>query len=102
MRIPDGYSKRVVGPAKVKSRGAAAVASVASGAAAPAADSVEVSARSVEVQHARLLALQAPEVREALVDEIMALIGQGQYDVDGSDVAPVLIREHLTDAGLGA
>lgn len=102
MRIPDGYTKRVVGAGKVKGRGAAAVATVASGGAVRPADTVEVSARSVEVQRARLLALQAPEVREALVDEIMGIINQGQYHVSGSEVAPILIREHLADAGMGA
>jgi flagellar biosynthesis anti-sigma factor FlgM len=103
MRIPDGYSKRVTGPSKVKSRGAAAVAAVTGGGAVVAADSVEVSSRSVEVQRARSLALAAPEIREALVNEIMGLINQGDYQVTGSDVAPVLIREHLADAGfLGA
>ena len=101
MRIPDGYSKRVTGPSKVKSRGAEAVASVGSGGAAAPADSVEVSSRSVEVQRARSLALQAPEIRQALVDEIMGLINQGGYQVTGDDVAPVLIREHLADGGFG-
>lgn len=103
MRIPDGYTKRVTGPTKVKSRGAAAVASVASGGAGAVApvDSVEVSSRSVEVQRARSFALQAPEIRQALVDEIMGLINQGGYQVKGEDVAPVLIREHMADAGFG-
>ncbi|MBI5014237.1 MAG: flagellar biosynthesis anti-sigma factor FlgM [Deltaproteobacteria bacterium] len=100
MRIPDGYTKRVVGPGKVRSRGAAAVAGVTGAAPVGAAvDSVEVSSRSFEVQRARALALAAPEIREALVDEIMGLIHQGDYQVTGQEVAPVLIREHLADAG---
>ena len=61
----------------------------------PTTDQVYFSGRSVEVSRARLLALEAPEVRVALVDSISDQIRHGQYDVSGSDVAPKLIQDHL-------
>lgn len=65
---------------------------------APTTDQVYFSGRSVEVSRARLLALQAPEIRVALVDSISDQIRHGQYDVSGSDVAPKLIQDHLVIA----
>lgn len=101
MRIPDGYTtKRVLAPGRVKSRGAAAAAQAVAGVGAVAPDKVEFSARAGEVAHARQLALHAPDVREPLVAEVSSLIGQGQYQVSGAQVAPVMIREHLLDAGV--
>jgi anti-sigma28 factor (negative regulator of flagellin synthesis) len=64
-----------------------------------ASDSVHISSRSLEVQKARLVALQAPDIRQELVDEVVGLIGRGEYMVTGTDVAPKMIREHLMDAG---
>ena len=101
MRIPEGYTtKRVLAPGRVKSRGAAAAVQATAGVNAAATDTVEFSARAGEVAHARNLALHAPDVREPLVAEVSSLIGQGQYEVTGAQVAPVMIREHLLDAGI--
>ena len=101
MRIPDAYTtKKVLGPGRVKSRGAVAAAQAVSGVNHVTTDTVEFSARAGEVSHARHVALQAPDVREPLVAEVSSLIGQGQYQVTGAQVAPVMIREHLLDAGI--
>ncbi len=60
-----------------------------------ASDRVQISDRGVEIRHARSLALAAPDIREELVGEIVALIEQGEYQVSGADVVPKLVREHL-------
>src|SRR5512138_3168252 len=60
-------------------------------------DSIRLSGRGLEVQRARGLALQAPEIREGLVEEISGQVESGQYDVTGEDVAPKMIQEHLAD-----
>ncbi len=60
-----------------------------------AADQVHFSGHSYEVQRARALALQAPDIREDMVEEIVAQIRQGRYVITGAQVAPRLIREHL-------
>jgi flagellar biosynthesis anti-sigma factor FlgM len=95
MRIPDGYSRRIVPVSKARSRGAAAAVAATAGVSIHGADNVEVSARAAEVAYARTVALKAPEVRAPLVEELSELIGQGQYLVSGGDVAPALIQEHL-------
>jgi len=41
------------------------------------------------------LALQAPDIREEMVEEIVAQIKQGRYQIRGTDVAPRMIREHM-------
>jgi anti-sigma28 factor (negative regulator of flagellin synthesis) len=65
---------------------------------APSTDQVLFSERSADVRKARGLALDAPEVRIALVDSISSQISRGQYSVTGSDVAPKLIQDHLVIA----
>ena len=94
MKVTDAYQVSLVAAQGVRLRrrrteveGADSVPSFA--------DPVFFSGRSVEVGRARLLALQAPEVRAALVDTIRASIHSGQYQVTGAEVAPRLIQEHL-------
>jgi len=60
---------------------------------------VQISGRSVEIQKARATALQAPDIRQELVDEIQGQIDRGAYQVPGRDVVPRIIREHLMGAG---
>ncbi len=62
------------------------------------ADRVDLSSRSLEVQRARRIALQAPDIREDLVQAVLAEIRAGRYRVTGRDVLPKMIREHLWDA----
>lgn len=100
MRIPDGYTKRVVSPTKVKGRSSASAVAGTSGAAVTAADSVEFSSRAGDVARARLLALDAPDIREPLVSELSGQIDRGQYHVTGSEVAPAMIQDHLQFAGV--
>ena len=66
--------------------------------AGPPADRVDLSARSYEVQRARRLALAAPDIREDLVQAVLAEIRSGRYRVTGRDVVPKMIREHIWDA----
>jgi anti-sigma28 factor (negative regulator of flagellin synthesis) len=83
--VRAGGPKRREGASSVQ--GAAPVGS--------AVDQIEFSGNSFEVQRARALALQAPEIREEMVGEIVAQIRQGRYVIVGAQVAPRMIREHL-------
>jgi flagellar biosynthesis anti-sigma factor FlgM len=97
MKIRDIYTSTSANVGRVRRRRRSAAVE---GAPAPASevDRAEFSTRSYEVQKARVLAVQAPDIREDLVTEIFAQINQGQYVVKGSDVAPKMIQEHLMDA----
>jgi flagellar biosynthesis anti-sigma factor FlgM len=95
MKIRDRYvqgigSVRAAGP-KEPVGAAAALSRLAA-----ASDSVQFSARSRDVQKARHVALHAPEIRASLVEEITGQLDRGEYNVTGAEVAPKLIREHLT------
>ena len=97
MKITDAYNVSLAATQRVrKRRQVDGVEEPAS--ARPATDQVYFSGRSVEVRKARLLALQAPEVRVELVDSIGDLVRSGQYQVHGADVAPKLIQDHLVIA----
>jgi anti-sigma28 factor (negative regulator of flagellin synthesis) len=97
MKIRDIYTTAASGVSRVRRR--KGIGSV-EGAPAPAsgADRAEFSKRSYEVQKARVLAIQAPDIREDLVTELFDQINQGRYLVRGSEVAPRMIQEHLMDA----
>ena len=98
MKIRDRYTREVTSTGPVRPRekvGETAEASRTSG----ASDSVQISSRSLEIQKARLGALQAPDIRQALVDEIVGMLGRGEYHISGAEVAPKMIREHMMDAG---
>jgi flagellar biosynthesis anti-sigma factor FlgM len=94
MKIRDAYSKPVSRAGRIRRRDETESVAETGGVAGPA-DQVEFSGQSFEVQRARALALQAPDIREELVDEIVAQIKQGRYHIRGTDVAPRMIREHL-------
>lgn len=94
MKIRDAYTATLTGVSKTRRRGAAASLS-GPGAVAGPGDRIDLSGRSQEVQRARSLALEAPEVREALVEEVLGEIREGRYRVTGAQVAPRLIQEHL-------
>jgi len=94
MKIRDTYSKPVSRVGRVKRRDEAGTVVETGGLTGPA-DQVEFSGHSFEVQRARSLALQAPDIREEMVDEIVAQIKQGRYTVRGTDVAPRMLREHM-------
>lgn len=95
MRIPDGYTRRVVTVGKARGRAETSAPATAAAVTVRGADSVDFTARSAEVASARLLAMAAPDVRAPLVEAISDQIGRGEYNVSGSDVAPVMIQEHL-------
>jgi anti-sigma28 factor (negative regulator of flagellin synthesis) len=97
MKIRDRYAQGVRAPRTLGPKEKAAEV-VALPRLSGSADSVHFSVRSRDIQKARHLAFHAPEVRASLVDEISRKIDCGHYDVTGADVAPKLIREHLTDA----
>lgn len=96
MKIRGGYTQGI-GTARGVSPREKTPEAAATDRPSGASDTVQISARSVEVQKARSLALQAPDIREGLVGEISGQIDRGEYNVTGADVAPKLIREHLTD-----
>lgn len=62
-------------------------------------DQVHISGRGVEIRKARSLALRAPDIRRELVDEIVGQLSRGEYQVTGAEVAPRMIREHLSLLG---
>jgi flagellar biosynthesis anti-sigma factor FlgM len=97
MKIRERYTQQVANTRGVTPRektGEAAPTARSAG----TADTVQISARSMEIQKARQLAIQAPDIREALVGAISGQIDRGEYNVTGAEVAPKLIREHLMDA----
>jgi negative regulator of flagellin synthesis FlgM len=97
MKIRDRLSTHTVGSTRgVAPREKASEAAPAGRTAGPA-DSVQISARSVEIQKARQLAIQAPDIRQELVGPIASQIESGEYNVTGAEVAPKLIRELLMD-----
>lgn len=97
IKIPDGYATILAGSETIRKEIKKTGADRSKSAARAPSDAVNISNRGHEVAHARQLALAAPEVRSALVDEIVGLIARGQYDVTGADVAPKMIRDHAMD-----
>ncbi|MDW7710531.1 MAG: flagellar biosynthesis anti-sigma factor FlgM [Deferrisomatales bacterium] len=94
MRISDVYTKPVTAVEGPRRREGAAAAQGPSPAAGPA-DQVAFSGQSFEVQRARALALQAPDIREDVVGVIVDQLRQGLYRITGAEVLPRLVREHL-------
>lgn len=97
MKIRDRYTPGVSDSRRIRGRertdGVGGTSQVTS-----AADRVLISGRGVEIQRARVAALQAPDIRKERVDEIVDMIERGEYRVTGREVAPKLIREHFNDA----
>ncbi|GAB4278497.1 MAG: hypothetical protein Kow0092_34290 [Deferrisomatales bacterium] len=98
MKIRDPYTRSLAAAGKVRRRKKVDAASGVT--TSVEVDHVQVSERSVEVQRARLLAIQAPDVREDLVEEISQAIARGEYRVYGADVVPKMLREHAEIASL--
>lgn len=94
MKITDNFTASMIGAAsqgekrkkevkgKEEAKGASHVA-------------VNISGKGQEIARARALALAAPEVRQELVDEIVELIGRGEYNITGGQVADRMIEEHM-------
>lgn len=95
MKILDQYTTSMIGAEKVKEKQKKAE-KIKGGRTAALTDGVQISGRSHEVAHARSLALAAPEIRQALVDEVVDLMKKGKYDITGEDVAPRMINDHLS------
>lgn len=101
IKITEGYASSLTGSDQVgkkekKERSARSKESQEAPK-APGADAVDISGRGMLIGLARKLALAAPEVRQALIDELVGKLERGEYDIEGSDVAPKMIREHLMD-----
>jgi len=60
-------------------------------------DVVRLSDRSRLIARAQELAVNAPEVRQAKIDELKASINAGTYDVSGRTVAEAMIRKSITE-----
>ncbi len=99
MKIRDRYTREVAAPGGARTREKPPEAVEAARGGGGPADRVQISDRGVEVRRAHWLAVHAPEVRVELVDEIVGLIGRGEYRVTGAQVAPRLIRDHLMEQG---
>lgn len=61
----------------------------------PLEDRIEISSKGSEVRKASSLVQQAPDIRQEMVDELSGQIEKNEYDVDGGQVAPKMIREHM-------
>ena len=57
------------------------------------ADTVVFSARAREVQLARKLALEAPDVRPVKVDRIARLVAEGRYEIPEEDLAAAMLHQ---------
>jgi len=97
MKIREGGSGGPQG-SPAAARGKRAAESESPPRAREAADRVQVTGRSAEVQRARTLALQAPEVRQGLVAGLREAISDGRYRVTGAQVLPRLLREQSFEA----
>ncbi|MBI5445538.1 MAG: flagellar biosynthesis anti-sigma factor FlgM [Deltaproteobacteria bacterium] len=97
MKIRERYTQGIANTRGVSPREKTSEAAPASRSAGTS-DTVQISARSMEIQKARQVAIQAPDIRQELVGAISDQIDRGEYSVTGADVAPKLIREHLMDA----
>ncbi len=93
MKIRDRYTRGVAGAPVPRTERRIRAAEGPERAGTPL-DRVQISERGREIRRARVLALTAPDVREDLVEEILAQIEQGEYRVSGAEVVPKLIREH--------
>ena len=93
MKIRDRYTRGVVGTSVPLAERRARAADGPERSGTPL-DRVQISERGREIRRARVLALTAPDIREDLVEEILAQIEEGEYRVSGTDVVPKLIREH--------
>lgn len=60
-------------------------------------DVVCLSDRSRLIARAQELAANAPEARQAKIDELKADINAGTYDVSGRAVAEAMIRKSITE-----
>ncbi len=93
MKIRDRYTRGVVGTPVPLAERRVRAAEEPERSGGPL-DRVQISERGREIRRARVLALTAPDVREDLVEAILAQIERGDYRVSGADVVPKLIREH--------
>lgn len=94
MKISDHFQTSMVGAQNVGEKRRKEL-KAEEGKASPAAVNVNISGKGQEVGKARTLALNAPEVRQELVDGVTQQLAHGEYDVTGEDVAPKMIEEHL-------
>ena len=99
MKIRNRMTRGVDTSGPLRGRSKAPSAEKNKKSAAASSDLVMISGRGTDIQRARSLALQAPEIRQEMVDEIVGQIERGEYQVSGAEVAPKMIREHL-DAAL--
>ena len=92
MKIGDIYTRPLGGGIRVRRRGAAGAVSSSPG--VGAVDHVELSDRGREVQRARILALEAPDIREGLVAEIQNELSHGSYEAPAAAVLDKMVHEH--------
>lgn len=57
---------------------------------------VDLSARAKDIQHAKELAMAAPDVDQSKVEKFQKLIDEGKYKVDAKAIAEKMVEEHLS------
>lgn len=77
--------------------GVAASGTVSTSESSSAAAEVEISDTAQDIQNAKQMVMQAPDVREDVVAAIKARIDNGTYAVSGEDIADLMIRRALAD-----
>lgn len=93
MRIPEVYASLTTAVPRVERRRAGTTAEGGTNPARRSTDRLDFSARATEFAQARRAALEAPAVREGLVNELSGRIDRGQYQVSGADVGAALLRD---------
>ena len=61
----------------------------------------DISSRAKEMAKAKSLAEQAPDVRDAKIEELKRRIASGNYNVDADAIADRLMNEHMATAKAG-
>jgi negative regulator of flagellin synthesis FlgM len=65
------------------------------------AASTQISGRAKEFAAAKQVAAEAPDVREAKIQELRERIARKEYNVKPEDVADRMIKEHMQSNGIG-
>jgi negative regulator of flagellin synthesis FlgM len=60
----------------------------------------EISSRAHDLAHAKSVATNAPDTREAKIAELKARIAEGRYKVDNEAIADRMVDDHLKMSGM--
>lgn len=65
--------------------------------AAAATETVDISSRAKDIQLAKTVINNLPDIRDAKVQELKTQIEQGNYKIDSGKIAGKMVRESLID-----